>query len=580
MNHAESRIPRPEKRLAILHSIAGWAAAIAWILLCLRWFEDGSEWRPPVLAAASPSLLFIILFASCALWLKRHWRSLWGSTSRSDSVAVLIACGLAFFFRLPMAWQGAAGYLTPDGALSGIVSIHLRDGIDHLVFIPQVPYSGSLKSHITAILAIAIDAPRAFALASTFFYVIFVAGVCRLAGFLDRTVTRNSVLAAGLYVAVAPPFVTRYSLSNDGNYVEVLAFGTWALVLACLWSQDKARRPQQALMAGILLGLAFWCHILALFYIVTIGLVLAASGPRAWNSFLRCGFGAALGYFPGLLWNARHDWLSMSYLLGGKSVGELSHGPGAIKRLALLFREQLPILMGYEPIDPRWLDGLRLAIAWLALASVAFALGCAVIRAWRGSRPDRVLIVFTTANIVICVSALPHIPGIPRYILFLTAPFAVLLATTFGGSRARIGLLALVLYGALGSWALWPAARDRDQARRQLASGLELLGVRHCYTDFSLAPLINFLSEERVICTAKLGPTTTEYFFEHRQAVEDASEAAFVPINLAAAAKLERRLARLGVSYQRTDLTRPVIYRLSRKVDPKELFPHRRFPLR
>ena len=37
--------------------------------------------------------------------------------------------------------------------------------------------------------------------------------------------------------------------------------------------------------------------------------------------------------------------------------------------------------------------------------------------------------------------------------------------------------------------------------------------MRACYTDFYLATKINFASGESVTCSAKLGPTTTEYFF-------------------------------------------------------------------
>ena len=91
---------------------------------------------------------------------------------------------------------------------------------------------------------------------------------------------------------------------------------------------------------------------------------------------------------------------------------------------------------------------------------------------------------------------------------------------------------------------------------------------------------MNFLSGESVVCSAKLGPTTTEYFFDYRRQVEAAPAAALVAVNGANAEKLERRLERLGVTYERKELMKPVLLRLSRKVDPEELFPDREFPLR
>jgi hypothetical protein len=120
----------------------------------------------------------------------------------------------------------------------------------------------------------------------------------------------------------------------------------------------------------------------------------------------------------------------------------------------------------------------------------------------------------------------------------------------------------------------------QDARWRGFVAELEREGVRFCYTDFFLATRINFLSGERVVCSAKLGPFTTEYFFAYRERVERAPAAALVPVNRTAAARLERRLAELGVTFERRDLVKPVLLRLSRKVDPEELFPGREFPIR
>jgi hypothetical protein len=54
--------------------------------------------------------------------------------------------------------------------------------------------------------------------------------------------------------------------------------------------------------------------------------------------------------------------------------------------------------------------------------------------------------------------------------------------------------------------------------------------------------------------------------------VAAAPEAALIAVNPTAASKLERRLERLGVTWERRDLMKPVLLRLSRKVEPEELF--------
>ena len=50
-----------------------------------------------------------------------------------------------------------------------------------------------------------------------------------------------------------------------------------------------------------------------------------------------------------------------------------------------------------------------------------------------------------------------------------------------------------------------------------------------------------------------------------------APTAALIAINKTQAAKLQTRLEGLGVYYERIDMMKPVLCRLSRKVDPDEL---------
>ena len=219
-------------------------------------------------------------------------------------------------------------------------------------------------------------------------------------------------------------------------------------------------------------------------------------------------------------------------------------------------------------------------------------------RAWRErSWPLASLLVFAATNLTVALVALPHVPGNPRYILFLMSVVPVLLADacvdrspapTLGsagvaGRRWSLGtplLGLLIATGAMASFAQVPPTLAQDARWRGFVAELEREGVRFCYTDFFLATRINFLSAERVVCTAKLGPFTTEYFFQYREAVERAPEAALIPVNRTAAARLERRLGELGVTFERRDLVKPVLLRLSRKVDPEELFPGREFPMR
>ena len=551
---------------------AGAAAALLWLLLCLRWFDEGEPFRPGWLTAVPPVVLALACSALLVPWV------LEGRGRASLPRELLLVVGAAVFFRLPLLVHGAAGYVTPDGALSGIVADHVRKGIDHLVFVPHVPYSGSLKSHLSAVVAMAMDTPRAFALVSVLFYALFVAAVFRLAQELDAAVP-GAPVAAGLYTAFAPAFVTRYSLSNDGNYVEVLALGSWALVAAVSWARASETRPRIALIIGLLLGAAFWCHILAAIHVAAVGaFLLAVAWRRALRSLPAAAGGFTLGYAPGILWNLTHGWESFRYLVpGGEGIsleGGLAH------RLAAMVLDQWPVLMGHDPGYPAAWNAILLGLAWLAVAAAVGAVVRTLLDARRrNSDVGRLLFVFIAVNLAVALFALPHVPGNPRYLLFLMAPLPVLLAHVLAGRRRPI-MAGLVCFGAMTSLAQAPGTLRADARWRDFVGGLQAERVRWCYTDFYLATKINFLSEERIVCSAKLGPTTTEYFFAFREAVESAPEAAFVAVNGSQAEKLERRLARLGVSFERRELMKPVLFRLSRKVDPQELFPEQEFPLR
>jgi Dolichyl-phosphate-mannose-protein mannosyltransferase len=547
--------------------LSGILAFTLWILLCLRWFDPAQPMRPGALQLVPPALLAAAWLAAFLWWLRDRWGQLVDPLG-DQRAALLLVVGVAFFFRLPMAWWGSTGYLTSDGSLSGTVAVHLRDGIDHLVFIPNSGYSGSLKAHLTVILSALTDMPRAFAFASLLFYLVFVAGVYRLGALVDR----STGLFAGLYLAFAPAWVTHYSLSNDGNYVEVLAFGTWALFLATRWISSTENRPLRATGIGLLLGLAFWCHILAVLYAAAIAVVLLAFGRRSLlRSLPGLAAGFVAGYFPGLIWNARNDWFSLGYLATGAHQEDPVAATAFPSRILPMITDHWPILMGYDAWYPPLFDAISRVLAWFAVAAAVVASGLAVVAAWRRPAGVRtVLLVFTVTNLVLALVGAEHIPNNPRYLLFLMSAIPVLLAAAFGAGARRAILGVLVAFGALGSIATLPPSAATDARWRGFVAGLEGAGVRYCHTDFYFAAKINFLSEGRILCSSRLGPTYSDYF-RNGPRVDAAPQAALIPINRTKAAKLEAALTALGVSYERLDLMKPVLYRFSRKVDPDEL---------
>jgi len=551
-------------------------AALCWFLFCVGWFDAGAPLRPAWLGALPAWPLGVLALAGAWLWLRPRFRA---------DAGLLLVLALAFAFRLPLAWWGAWGYTTADGSLSGIMALHVRDGVAHDVFVPSVAYSGSLKSHLAALLsgATGLSLVRAFALSSVAFYVLFAAAVYQLGRLAGGP---RSALLAGLYAAFAPTFVTWYSLSNDGNYVEVLALGTAALWLCCRLLEAPAdAAPRLLLAAGLLLGLGFWCHILVMSFVATVAsAVIVGLRRRAPAALARLALGFALGDLPGLLWNLGHGFDSFAYLVPSSywDAARPADGEaraGILSRVWLALTDHAPILFGYDAGYPGAVDALARACAWLGVLAFVAGLIAAGRRAVAAGRlqVDGVLLLFTLFSLGAALVALPHIAGNPRYLLFLFAPASVLVARLLGEGRRRALLFVLIAFGCLGSLGQARAKLSDSFAWLDFVSELRREGVRHCYTDYYLAARIDFFAEENPLCSSKLGPTTTEYFLDYRERVDRAPAVDIVAVNAYSADRIEGKLKELNVRYERRDLMKPVLLRLSRKVDPRELFPGRDF---
>jgi len=564
--------------------LAGAVAGVLWIAWCVRWFDAAAGFRPPALAAIPPLALALPAVALLVVWLRARWPALRGDAlDRPALLGLLLVVLLTVFARLPVALGGAASAITPDGTVYGIVTLRILDGSQRLVFLPNQAYGGTLTSHLVAPFVAFADISRAFALASLLFYALYVAGLHRLT---HRLFGVRVALVAGLYAAFAPVAVTRCSLNNDGTYVELLALGTWALWLLARWTEEAERRPLLALALGLLLGLCFWYHIFAVIHLAVAALAFLAFGVRsAPRSLAALALGGVLGSAPALLWNAANEWQSFEYFLpglaqaAGVAPGAAASGLGA--RLLAMATENAPVLMGYDVGYGPVLDGLLLALGWLgvAVAVVSLVIVARLLLASQ-SRPLGVALLFLAVNVAVVGVAARHVSGNPRYLLTVMSVLPALVAFAFGVGKLRLLLAVLIAGSALAAAVQVPQTMRGDARWREFVAGLEREGVHYCYTDFYLATRISFLSRERVLCSSKLGPTTTEFFFDVRRRVEAAPEAAFVAVNRISATRLSQRLDELGVRHERLELMKPVLLRLARKVDLEELYPWREFPLR
>ena len=332
--------------------------------------------------------------------------------------------------------------MTPDGTLYGNVAERLLEGVESPVFIPSQPYGGTLKSLLVAPLAAVMDPASAFALFSVLVYAVFVGALYRLTVWLFGG---GPAVLAGLYAAFAPVFVTRYSLNNDGTYVEVLALGTLALWLAARWTRAEEGRAVMALVAGVLLGLAFWLHILAVIHLAAVAGAFVLFGLRhAPRSLAALAAGWGLGAVPALLWNAANQWRSFENFVPGKargvdeSVGGVLDGLG--EKALLLLTGDLPVLMGYDQGYGAPLDRLFVALGWLGVDGGRRRprLGRRSSPVRQRSAPGRGAPPLRRRQRDRRARGPLHVPGNPRYLITLMSVLPAFIAATFGTGWRRL----------------------------------------------------------------------------------------------------------------------------------------------
>jgi hypothetical protein len=118
--------------------------------------------------------------------------------------------------------------------------------------------------------------------------------------------------------------------------------------------------------------------------------------------------------------------------------------------------------------------------------------------------------------------------------------------------------------GVMATYAQAPGARADATANQALVRDLELLGVRHMYTDYWTCYKIAFLSRERITCDVLnqgLKQAQDNRYPPYAAAVQGDSRAAYVfPNGSPQAAALARKAADPAWGYTLTRLDGYVVY--------------------
>ena len=543
-------------------------ALVSYLWWCLAWFDHDLDFflaRTPPLV---PSLVFVVGAGAALSFRLRRGRL--GEVAVALGIAVI-----ALVSRLPFL-AGAYGLFSSDAAAQGLMALHIAEGRHHPIFLYNWSYVGSIKAHLSAALAGVVGEPVvAFALAAAVTYALFSGAIYLLA----RTVgSRPEALVAAGYVILAPGFLTAWGMGNEGNYVDVMLFGTLMLWLCSRWMTSDAPGYTSWFWVGVLGGLAFWTHILATYYLLTAVIVLGLTRPGRESPLRLASFsgGFVVGDFPGILWNAGNEWLSFRWWsLDAETVETADRLTRTLTQLKGVGTTSLAVLSGYWPSDappppaPLWHAALTLLIPSL------FAFFAWKHRdRWRAVTAENMLLGFAVLVVLVFAqSSFGWMTEEPRYLLFLFSVVPVFLGSAVKSLWQRQRILAVLVVLALafvnlrGSARYLGVALESDPVNREFVERVEELGVTHVRSDYHLSYKYVFLSHGRMVWTSELGPSQTEWYFPFRDAVAEADQVALVPRSFRMARRLGRRLDAQAISYRREDLLYPVLFEFSEPVE-------------
>jgi Dolichyl-phosphate-mannose-protein mannosyltransferase len=348
----------------------------------------------------------------------------------SVGLAAAVAIGLAL--RLAIL-AGPLGEIDGDEAIVGLMARHIAFLGEYPVFYWGQPYLGSLEAFSAAPLF------RLFGYSTLLLKLVPTAyslGFLGLSAVIARRMFGTPVaLATAAYLAVPPAMWAVWSTKARGGYAELLFLGQAVLLVTLM--QARSPRRRLALLWGILAGLAFWTHPLAIVYLVpSVAFVVLArrklGGRGAGKSAAELGLaaiGAILGMAPLIIENLRDGFLTVAALFQPADLPL-----DRVAQLLRFFRVGVLVLLGFgqpttsqnlfdqdwltRPASHLWLAGLVLllvaaAVLWYA-PSVRRLAAC---RADRLSEPALLVLLAVLVPPVVAMTRFGFLVSEPRYAL-------------------------------------------------------------------------------------------------------------------------------------------------------------------
>jgi hypothetical protein len=208
-----------------------------------------------------------------------------------------------------------------------------------------------------------------------------------------------------------------------------------------------------------------------------------------------------------------------------------------------------------------------------------------ILAALRRFRPSAVLLApllmaASLAAFWLSPAELAHIR--PRYLLPVMAATAIHLgvvaAWLWRRSRALtvVGMGLLLAVNIAGTVPRLVAGKGLSDYYHRLVRSLEQKGIRTGYADFSISAPITMFTAERIVISARLGPTPSYLSQIHDRVVASEGPDAFILQPRDDVEGMAARLEELGVSYRLDRELAPIFYAFSRPVHYAEIADFRR----
>jgi hypothetical protein len=413
--------------------------------------------------------------------------------------AVVVAACLAGAALRAWVLASPLGVLDADEAVWGLMARHALDG-ELSTFYWGQNYGGTQEVLLTALVfAVVGSSTIALKLVPAALLAVACVLVWRIG---RRTIGEPAARVAAALLWVAPSYLVWKSVRAHGFYGAALVL-TLAVVLLALRLRERPSRLDAAAL-GLCAGLAWWATPQSALVVVPALAWLLASRRRRLGDLWGALPAALVGALPWLVWNARHDWFSFTFVEGGGTFAGRFRG---------FFTATLPMILGLRvPFEMAWAVGS--VLAGLALLAALAAFGWSLAR-----RRGRAGVLYTIAAafpLLYAASSFTWLVEEPRYLVLLAPVLALLLARVGSAPWGAAALLA-----AVSALSVAGLARMDDGPRYELRTGgvavpddlgpllatLRRDGVRTAFAGYWLAWRITFESREEIIATSA-GQTT------------------------------------------------------------------------